>query len=97
MSSYSFWNNKGGVGKSFLCFVAAAEYAHRNPETDVFVIDLCPQGNVSEILLGGVTTGVAVDSSSPQAATRARSTTRPGIDSSSLTMTSPFKTERPRS
>ena len=28
MSSYSFWNNKGGVGKSFLCFVAASEYAH---------------------------------------------------------------------
>jgi cellulose biosynthesis protein BcsQ len=53
MSSYAFWNNKGGVGKSFLCFVAAAEYAHAHPETDVYVIDLCPQANVSEILLGG--------------------------------------------
>jgi cellulose biosynthesis protein BcsQ len=53
MSSYAFWNNKGGVGKSFLCFVAASEYAHRHPGTDVYVIDLCPQGNVSEILLGG--------------------------------------------
>lgn len=53
MTSYAFWNNKGGVGKSFLCFVAACEYAHRNPASDVYVIDLCPQGNVSETLLGG--------------------------------------------
>jgi cellulose biosynthesis protein BcsQ len=53
MSSYAFWNNKGGVGKSFLCFVAASEYAYRHPDTDVYVIDLCPQANVSETLLGG--------------------------------------------
>ncbi|SNQ51662.1 Cellulose biosynthesis protein BcsQ [Frankia canadensis] len=53
MRSYAFWNNKGGVGKSFLCFIAACEYAHRNPDSDVYVIDLCPQGNVSETLLGG--------------------------------------------
>lgn len=53
MSSYAFWNNKGGVGKSFLCFVASTEYAHQHPEADVYVIDLCPQGNVSETLLGG--------------------------------------------
>jgi cellulose biosynthesis protein BcsQ len=51
MTAYAFWNNKGGVGKSFLCFVAATEYAHRHPETDVYVIDLCPQANVSETLL----------------------------------------------
>lgn len=53
MTSYAFWNNKGGVGKSFLGFVAAAEYAYRNPDVDVYVIDLCPQANVSETLLGG--------------------------------------------
>ena len=52
MSAYAFWNNKGGVGKSFLCFVAATEYAHRHPGTDVYVIDLCPQANLSETLLG---------------------------------------------
>lgn len=51
MSSYAFWNNKGGVGKSFLCFISACEYAHRHPETDVYVIDLCPQANLSETLL----------------------------------------------
>jgi cellulose biosynthesis protein BcsQ len=53
MTAYAFWNNKGGVGKSFLCFVAASEYARRHPEADVYVIDLCPQANVSETLLGG--------------------------------------------
>lgn len=60
MSSYAFWNNKGGVGKSFLSFVAASEYAHSHPDTDVYVIDLCPQANVSETLFGGY-------ESSPQA------------------------------
>jgi cellulose biosynthesis protein BcsQ len=53
MSSYAFWNNKGGVGKSFLCFISACEYAHRHPDTDVYVIDLCPQANLSETLLAG--------------------------------------------
>ena len=57
MSSYAFWNNKGGVGKTFLCFAAACEYAYRYPDTDVYVIDLCPQANVSEILLGGYKSG----------------------------------------
>lgn len=53
MTSYSFWNNKGGVGKSFLCFSTACEYAKRNDNLDVVVIDLCPQANTSEMLLGG--------------------------------------------
>ena len=51
MTAYAFWNNKGGVGKSFLGFVAATEYAHSYPGTDVYVIDLCPQANISETLL----------------------------------------------
>lgn len=59
MSAYAFWNNKGGVGKSFLCFMAACEYAYKNPTSDVFVIDLCPQANVSEMLLGGQDRGGA--------------------------------------
>lgn len=53
MTAYAFWNNKGGVGKSFLCFITACEYAHRHPDADVYVIDMCPQANVSETLLGG--------------------------------------------
>jgi cellulose biosynthesis protein BcsQ len=60
MAAYSFWNNKGGVGKTFLCFIAASEYAHRHPESDVYVLDMCPQANLSEMLTGGY-------ASSPQA------------------------------
>ena len=51
MTVYAFWNNKGGVGKSFLSFVAATEYARTYPDTDVYVINLCPQANISEMLL----------------------------------------------
>src|SRR6266481_1936 len=60
MSSYAFWNNKGGVGKSFLCFISACEYAHRHPDTDVYVIDLCPQANLSETLLAGHSTRASI-------------------------------------
>lgn len=47
------WNNKGGVGKTFLTYLLASEYAINNPDQDVIVIDLCPQANVSEMMLGG--------------------------------------------
>ncbi len=50
---YAIWNNKGGVGKSFLTFVLATEYAIQNPSQKVCVIDMCPQANISEIILGG--------------------------------------------
>ena len=50
---YAIWNNKGGVGKSFLTFVFASEYAAAHPDKTVYVVDMCPQANVSEILLGG--------------------------------------------
>lgn len=50
---YAIWNNKGGVGKSFLCFTLATEYAKKHPQKKVVVIDMCPQANVSEIILGG--------------------------------------------
>ena len=50
---YAFFNNKGGVGKTTLCSNAAATYAQRNPDTQVLVIDMCPQANISQFLLGG--------------------------------------------
>ena len=50
---YAFWNNKGGVGKTFLCFAVASEYALQHLDVQVVVIDMCPQANLSEILLGG--------------------------------------------
>ncbi len=53
MAKYAFWNNKGGVGKSFLTFSLACEYALSNPDEEVLVLDLCPQANVTEMFLGG--------------------------------------------
>jgi chromosome partitioning protein len=50
---YAVWNNKGGVGKTFVTFITAAEYASEHPDRQVIVVDMCPQANVSEILLGG--------------------------------------------
>ena len=57
LNSYAIWNNKGGVGKSTVCFHLAARYAEQHPDTDVLVIDLCPQSNVSMMLLGGGAAG----------------------------------------
>ncbi|MET3376504.1 cellulose biosynthesis protein BcsQ [Variovorax boronicumulans] len=53
MASYALWNNKGGVGKSFLTFSLACEYAIANPDEDVLVLDVCPQANLTEMMLGG--------------------------------------------
>lgn len=50
---YLIWNNKGGVGKTFLTYNLAVEYAINHEHEDVIVIDACPQSNVSEIILGG--------------------------------------------
>ena len=50
---YCIWNNKGGVGKSFLTYCLAVEFAVQHPDKTVAVVDMCPQANVSEMLLGG--------------------------------------------
>ncbi len=50
---YCIWNNKGGVGKTFLTYSLATEYAIHHPDKSVVVVDMCPQANVSEMLLGG--------------------------------------------
>ena len=57
MAIYSIWNNKGGVGKSYLTFQVASEYAIMHPDKKVLVIDLCPQANSSSMLLGGIENG----------------------------------------
>ena len=54
---HCIWNNKGGVGKTFLTYAFSTEYAKANPNKLVVVIDMCPQSNVSEMLLGGNGTG----------------------------------------
>jgi cellulose biosynthesis protein BcsQ len=53
MEAYAVWNNKGGTGKSTITFHIASRYAELNPTKKVLVIDLCPQSNVSMLLLGG--------------------------------------------
>jgi chromosome partitioning protein len=57
MAIYALWNNKGGVGKSYLSFQVAAEYARTHRDQKVLVIDLCPQANSSSVLLGGIIEG----------------------------------------
>ncbi len=57
---YAVWNNKGGVGKSFLSFVLGTEVAQQRPDEHVILVDMCPQANLSEIVLGGNGTGAKV-------------------------------------
>lgn len=59
MAVYALWNNKGGVGKSYLTFQIASEYARTHPQQRVLVVDLCPQANSSSMLLGGIEAGEA--------------------------------------
>lgn len=54
MERFAFWNNKGGTGKTTLAFQAICEYAHQNPAKKILAIDVCPQANLSELLLGGL-------------------------------------------
>ncbi|MBL8523445.1 MAG: AAA family ATPase, partial [Betaproteobacteria bacterium] len=49
---YGVWNNKGGVGKTFLSFVVGCELAEKYPDRSVVWVDMCPQANLSEIVLG---------------------------------------------
>lgn len=50
---YAVWNNKGGVGKSFLSFVLGTELAEAKNDRAIILADMCPQANLSEIVLGG--------------------------------------------
>ncbi len=54
---YAIWNNKGGVGKSFLSFIFGTEIANWDSEKKVVLVDMCPQANLSEIVLGGNSAG----------------------------------------
>ncbi len=57
MAIYALWNNKGGVGKSYLTFQIASEYARTHPSQKVLVVDLYPQANASGMFLGGIVNG----------------------------------------
>ncbi len=51
---YGFWNNKGGTGKTSLTFQSLTGYAETHPDKRILAIDVCPQANLSELLLGGL-------------------------------------------
>lgn len=53
-TKYAFWNNKGGTGKTSLCFQSLTFYANQHPDKRVLAIDVCPQANLSELLFGGL-------------------------------------------
>ncbi len=52
---YAFWNNKGGTGKTSLSFQAICRFAETHPNQRILVVDACPQANLSELFLGGLT------------------------------------------
>lgn len=54
MKTYTFWNNKGGTGKTSLCFQSIVEYANQHQNERILVLDMCPQANLSELLAGGL-------------------------------------------
>lgn len=57
MDRITFWNNKGGTGKTSLAFQIICEYAYENPSKRILAIDVCPQANLSELFLGGLHQG----------------------------------------
>jgi len=52
-----FWNNKGGTGKTSLIFQATCAFAKQNMKHRILVLDVCPQANLSELMLGGQENG----------------------------------------
>jgi cellulose biosynthesis protein BcsQ len=53
MRILGFWNNKGGTGKTSLAFQSICAFAKANASRRILVLDVCPQANLSELLLGG--------------------------------------------
>ncbi|MBF0758962.1 ParA family protein [Ligilactobacillus murinus] len=54
MEKITIWNNKGGTGKTSIAFQIISEYAIRHKEKKILVLDVCPQANLSELLLGSL-------------------------------------------
>lgn len=54
MASYAFCNNKGGSGKTFMLYQAAAEMARANPQVNVLVLDFSLYSDTSALLMGGL-------------------------------------------
>lgn len=54
MLKYAFWNNKGGTGKTSLAFQTISLFARQHHNKRILVVDMCPQANLSELMLGGL-------------------------------------------
>ena len=54
MEKIIFWNNKGGTGKTSLAFQTICDYANTNQKKKILAVDMCPQCNLSELMLGGL-------------------------------------------
>lgn len=52
--TYAYWNNKGGTGKTSLLFQSITMYAQKHPKKRILAVDVCPQANLSELMLGGL-------------------------------------------
>lgn len=57
MLTYAVWNNKGGTGKTSLTFQTVCRFAEKHPKKRILVVDMCPQANLSELMLGGLANG----------------------------------------
>ena len=53
MEVVGYWNNKGGTGKTSLAFQSVCAFAAKNSDKNILIVDVCPQANLSELLLGG--------------------------------------------
>ena len=53
MKILGYWNNKGGTGKTSLAFQSVCAFAKKHSDKKILVVDVCPQANLSELLLGG--------------------------------------------
>jgi len=88
-------NSKGDkmttkIGKSTITFHIASVYAEKNPDHDVVVIDMCPQANVSMMLMGGGQIGeknlqYLIDNESPKTVVGYITDSTIGADTKDLT------------
>jgi len=59
--TFLFWTNKGGVGKTTLCFHSLVTYAELHPNHNVIVIDTDEQANLSQMLLSSINASIQGD------------------------------------
>lgn len=51
IDTFGVFNNKGGVGKTTLSFQLLCRFAEEHPNEAIVAMDLCPQANLSQLLL----------------------------------------------